>query len=97
MWESLPVGAEADEHALIVTAAGTYTPSGRELTGPVDSVEKLDKLVRWASLGADREFPDQRRPRHRLRQLAAHPVVAVAQRRTAALLPVRGVPARGGN
>nr|WP_271211993.1 hypothetical protein [Rhodococcus wratislaviensis]GLK38295.1 hypothetical protein GCM10017611_51610 [Rhodococcus wratislaviensis] len=49
-WESLPVGAEADEHALIVTAAGTYTPSGRELTGPVDSVEKLDKLVRWASL-----------------------------------------------
>ncbi|MDV7087308.1 hypothetical protein [Rhodococcus opacus] len=49
-WESLPVGVEADEHALIVTAAGTYTPSGRELTGPVDSVEKLDKLVRWASL-----------------------------------------------
>ncbi|WP_422631238.1 hypothetical protein [Rhodococcus opacus] len=50
VWESLPVGAEADEHALIVTAAGTYTPSGRELTGPVDSVEKLDKLVRWAAL-----------------------------------------------
>ncbi|RYF54703.1 MAG: hypothetical protein EOO27_23015, partial [Comamonadaceae bacterium] len=49
-WESLPVGVEADEHALIVTAAGTYTPSGRELTGPVDSVEKLDKLVRWAAL-----------------------------------------------
>ncbi|QHE74385.1 putative telomere-binding protein (plasmid) [Rhodococcus sp. WAY2] len=49
-WESLPVGAEADEHALIVTADGTYTPSGRELTGPVDSVEKLDKLIRWASL-----------------------------------------------
>ncbi|GAF46897.1 hypothetical protein RW1_035_00400 [Rhodococcus wratislaviensis NBRC 100605] len=50
VWESLPVGAEADEHALIVTAAGTYTPSGRELTGPVDSAEKLDKLVRWAAL-----------------------------------------------
>ncbi|GCE42582.1 hypothetical protein Rhow_006711 [Rhodococcus wratislaviensis] len=50
VWESLPVGAEADEHALIVTAAGTYTPSGRELTGPVDSVDKLDKLVRWAAL-----------------------------------------------
>ncbi|WP_411756455.1 hypothetical protein [Rhodococcus sp. DK17] len=50
VWESLPVGVEADEHALIVTAAGTYTPSGRELTGPVDSVEKLDKLVRWAAL-----------------------------------------------
>ncbi|SEB33617.1 hypothetical protein SAMN04490239_0773 [Rhodococcus koreensis] len=50
VWESLPVGVEADEHAVIVTAAGTYTPSGRELTGPVDSVEKLDKLVRWAAL-----------------------------------------------
>ncbi len=44
------MGVEADEHAVIVTAAGTYTPSGRELTGPVDSVEKLDKLVRWAAL-----------------------------------------------
>ncbi|MDJ0420034.1 hypothetical protein [Rhodococcus opacus] len=50
VWETLPAGEEADGHALIVTAAGTYTPSGRELTGPVDSVEKLDKLVRWASL-----------------------------------------------
>ncbi|WP_172650814.1 hypothetical protein [Rhodococcus opacus] len=50
VWETLPVGEDADGHALIVTAAGTYTPSGRELTGPVDSVEKLDKLVRWAAL-----------------------------------------------
>ncbi len=50
VWEALPVGEEADGHALIVTAAGTYTPSGRELTGPVDSVEKLDKLIRWAAL-----------------------------------------------
>ncbi|WP_370185195.1 hypothetical protein [Rhodococcus wratislaviensis] len=50
VWEALPAGDEADGHALIVTAAGTYTPSGRELTGPVDSVEKLDKLIRWASL-----------------------------------------------
>ncbi|MDF3312918.1 hypothetical protein P3H15_49235 [Rhodococcus sp. T2V] len=50
VWECLPVGVEADEHAVIVTADGTYTPSGRELTGPVDSVEKLDKLVRWAAL-----------------------------------------------
>ncbi|MFC9901478.1 hypothetical protein ACFVJ3_14980 [Rhodococcus sp. NPDC127593] len=49
-WETLPAGEDADGHALIVTAAGTYTPSGRELTGPVDSVEKLDKLIRWASL-----------------------------------------------
>ncbi|ABG99826.1 conserved hypothetical protein (plasmid) [Rhodococcus jostii RHA1] len=50
VWESLPVGVEADEHALILTAAGTFTPSGRESTGPVDSVEKVDKLVRWAAL-----------------------------------------------
>ncbi|PQP13751.1 hypothetical protein [Rhodococcus opacus] len=50
VWEALPAGEEADGHALIVTAAGTYTPSGRELTGPVDSVEKLDKLIRWAAL-----------------------------------------------
>ncbi|MBV6757453.1 hypothetical protein [Rhodococcus opacus] len=49
-WETLPGGDEADGHALIVTVEGTYTPSGRELTGPVDSVEKLDKLIRWAAL-----------------------------------------------
>ncbi|MEU2005137.1 hypothetical protein ACH47B_29455 [Rhodococcus sp. NPDC019627] len=50
VWETLPAGEAADGHALIVTAAGTYTPSGKELTGPVDSLEKLDKLIRWASL-----------------------------------------------
>jgi hypothetical protein len=50
VWEALPAGDEADGHALIVTAAGTSTPSGRELTGPVDSVEKLDQLIRWAAL-----------------------------------------------
>lgn len=41
---------DADGHAIIVTAAGSYTPSGEKLTGPVDSVEKLDKLIRWATL-----------------------------------------------
>ena len=45
-----PAGESADGHAIIVTAAGTYTPSGQTLTGPVDSVEKLDKLIRWATL-----------------------------------------------
>ncbi|NMM91277.1 hypothetical protein B2J88_44430, partial [Rhodococcus sp. SRB_17] len=44
-----PAGESADGHAIIVTAAGTYTPSGQVLTGPVDSVEKLDKLIRWAT------------------------------------------------
>ena len=45
-----PAGESADGHAVIVTAAGTYTPSGHTLTGPVDSIEKLDKLIRWATL-----------------------------------------------
>ncbi|MDJ0491506.1 hypothetical protein QNA24_34600, partial [Rhodococcus qingshengii] len=45
-----PAGESADGHAVIVTAVGTYTPSGHTLTGPVDSIEKLDKLIRWATL-----------------------------------------------
>ncbi|WP_342661382.1 hypothetical protein Rruber_05142 (plasmid) [Rhodococcus ruber] len=49
-WESLPAGEEADGHAIVITAAGSYTPSGRVLTGPVDSIDKLDQLIRWAAL-----------------------------------------------
>ncbi|GAA4485941.1 hypothetical protein GCM10023094_41500 [Rhodococcus olei] len=49
-WESLPTGSAADGHAVIVTAVGAYTPSGQKLTGPVDSIEKLDKLIQWAAL-----------------------------------------------
>jgi len=49
-WESLPVTDDADGHAIIVTAEATYTPSGTRLTGPVDSIEKLDKLLHWAAL-----------------------------------------------
>lgn len=49
-WELLPVGTAADGHALIATAEATYTPSGQRLTGPVDSIEKLDALLRWADL-----------------------------------------------
>ncbi|USI93066.1 hypothetical protein [Rhodococcus pyridinivorans] len=49
-WESLPVTTDADGHAIIVTAEATYTPSGARLTGPVDSIEKLDKLLHWAAL-----------------------------------------------
>ena len=45
-----PAGVEADGHAVIVTAAGAFAPSGEKLTGPVDSIEKLDKLIRWATL-----------------------------------------------
>lgn len=49
-WESLPVTEDADGHAIIVTAEATYTPSGARLTGPVDTIEKLDKLLHWAAL-----------------------------------------------
>ncbi|QSE72347.1 hypothetical protein [Rhodococcus sp. PSBB049] len=49
-WESLPAGEEADGHAIVITAAGSYTPFGRVLTGPVDSIDKLDQLIRWAAL-----------------------------------------------
>jgi hypothetical protein len=49
-WESLPVTEEADGHAIIVTAEATYAPSGVRLTGPVDTIEKLDKLLHWAAL-----------------------------------------------
>ncbi|EME22637.1 hypothetical protein G419_04935 [Rhodococcus triatomae BKS 15-14] len=49
-WEALPTGSAADGHAIIVTAEATYTPSGAKLTGPVDSIEKLDKLIQWAAL-----------------------------------------------
>lgn len=38
----------ADRHAVIANATGTYLPSGAKLTGPVDSVEKLEKLLLWA-------------------------------------------------
>lgn len=49
-WERLPTTGDADGHAIIVTAAGTYTPSGDCLTGPVESVENLEKLISWAGL-----------------------------------------------
>ncbi len=49
-WELLPTGPEADGHALIVTASGFYTPSGQFWEKPVDSIDKLDKLIQWAAL-----------------------------------------------
>jgi len=49
-WEQLPVTTDADGHAIIVTAAGTYSPSGERLTGPVESVDNLVKLIAWAAL-----------------------------------------------
>lgn len=49
-WELLPVSADADGHAIIVTAGGSYSPSGQKLTGPVETVDNLEKLIAWASL-----------------------------------------------
>ena len=35
-------------HVLILTSAGSFTVVGRQLTGPVDSADKLGKLIVWA-------------------------------------------------
>ncbi len=45
-----PASIAADPHALVITADGSYTPSGQKRTGPVDSVDKLAKLIDWASV-----------------------------------------------
>ena len=37
-----------DRHVVIVTAAGSFTPAGERLTGPVTSVDKLETLIEWA-------------------------------------------------
>jgi hypothetical protein len=37
-----------DRHVVIVTAAGSFTVAGQRLTGPVDSADKLEKLIEWA-------------------------------------------------
>ena len=39
--------ASADRHVVIVAAAGSFTVAGDRLTGPADSVDKLDKLIEW--------------------------------------------------
>jgi hypothetical protein len=40
--------ASVDRHVVIVTAAGSFTAAGERLTGPVDAVDKLEKLIDWA-------------------------------------------------
>lgn len=49
-WEALAATTDADGHAIIITAAGTYSPSGEKLTGPVETIDNLEKLIAWASL-----------------------------------------------
>lgn len=43
-------GPIADRHAVLVTGEGSFSPSGARLTGPVDSVDKLAKLINWCTL-----------------------------------------------
>lgn len=38
-----------DGHVLIVSAAGSFTASGRRLTGPVSDIDKLETLLDWAA------------------------------------------------
>ena len=43
-----PDATSIDRHVVIVTAAGSFTAAGEGLTGPVDAVDKLEKLIDWA-------------------------------------------------
>jgi hypothetical protein len=43
-----PDAGSVDRHVVIVTAAGSFTVAGERLTGPVDAVDKLERLVDWA-------------------------------------------------
>lgn len=38
-----------DGHVVVVAADGSFTPSGRRLTGPVSDVDKLETLIDWAA------------------------------------------------
>ncbi|WP_063043768.1 hypothetical protein [Nocardia pseudovaccinii] len=48
MTTATPPAAAADGRAILVTATGSRTPSGRSLTGPVDAIDKLGVLAEWA-------------------------------------------------
>lgn len=42
-----PHHVDADRHAVLVAADQSLAPSGRRLTGPVDSTQKLGELIAW--------------------------------------------------
>jgi hypothetical protein len=44
-----PDAGSVDRHVVIVTAAGSFTVAGERLTGPVDAVDKLEKLISWSA------------------------------------------------
>ena len=56
-----PDAGSVDRHVVIVTAAGSFTAAGERLTGPVDAVDKLEKLIDWAhQRGGLQPLPDRR-------------------------------------
>lgn len=42
------IGAGVERHVVIITTAGSFNVRGDRLTGPVDAVDKLEKLIDWA-------------------------------------------------
>lgn len=42
------IGAGVERHVVIITTAGSFNARGDRLTGPVDAVDKLEKLIDWA-------------------------------------------------
>ena len=43
-----PAQRPVDRHVLIVSTAGSFTAAGERVTGPVTSVDKLERLIEWA-------------------------------------------------
>ncbi len=43
-----PEQAAVERHVVVITPAGSFTATGDRLTGPVDAVDKLEKLIDWA-------------------------------------------------
>lgn len=48
MTDASTVSLIVERHVVIVTGAGAFTVGGDVLTGPVDSIDKLEKLIEWA-------------------------------------------------
>lgn len=48
MSEDLIAASDLSRSQVIISTDGSYLPDGERLTGPVDSIEKLDTLITWA-------------------------------------------------
>ena len=56
-----PDAGSVDRHVVIVTAAGSFTVAGERLTGPVDAVDKLERLDRLGAPTRRSAAPAHRR------------------------------------